>query len=914
MKLSKSLSFLILFLYLGSVSQASQCRDMLTSNQSQNISFDIIKDQILETLGLVSPNKMNLVGEEDFLNCGSTENCIEILSQTPIKYKIYIKPDLRNPEISTSRSSKSISLPSLDYLKLEDGKNHFRQFLVGHRLHPYSLGGELRLKPSQRVAVEAFLQFLNTGQKKYLHVAPTSMGKSLSMIEGYKFRLSQERAKKLSIFSADRINITNQLADNISESISTTDLRVLNWNEHSSRGFRWLLETLRSQSDNVALVMTTQSLKNFVNFVSSRDITFLRNILDGVYLDEAHHYGAQNTREAIDSLVESSDAFLYGMTATPFHHEVNLRELFDLEHWSYLNELLNLFEEHDAEKVIDQLRIGIELGELSPFKDLYFIGEPNFNASDERPLFISGTRNRYVLNPEHYNRFAQIISPIIKDNSKGFIVASTIAEAERLSEFLSNAFSDITFEAYHSGLDQNVRDSILERSRTVAKHFIISVRSLDEGVNLPHLSAYIDINASMSVKQLIHRIGRVLRLYEGKISSDILFLSDYRDADLARDLIHLIDIAEGRRFDTSDSYATSGDVNFINPGVEGLSREDLIEARRLLQKVIKEFWSRQPVEFMTYNEARDYIRSQGIKTVEEYWIWAKSDNRPQNFPYSPWDTYKNRGWTGFNDFVGTPRVVNKNWMSFDEARAFIQTQDGVTSLKKFQAWLKTGLRPDNFPSHPNRTYKDYWKGWGHFLGTGVESNRNIQWMTFTDAKAFIQNLNITTWAEFYEWAKSDKRPKNFPTNPQTVYKDSGWLGIGDFLRTGVIQNSQKAFMSFEEARIFIQTQGLSTSAEFREWAKSDKRPDNFPYNPARTYADQGWAGFSDFLGNGRVQNIVWMTYTEARDYIRVQSITTVTEFEAWKQAGNRPANFPANPSAIYRNSGWSGWPTFLGTD
>jgi len=38
------------------------------------------------------------------------------------------------------------------------------------------------------------------------------------------------------------------------------------------------------------------------------------------------------------------------------------------------------------------------------------------------------------------------------------------------------------------------------------------VRALDEGVDLPGLSAYIDLNSNVSVKQMIHRIGRVRRV------------------------------------------------------------------------------------------------------------------------------------------------------------------------------------------------------------------------------------------------------------------------------------------------------------------------------------------------------------------------------------------------------------------
>ena len=91
--------------------------------------------------------------------------------------------------------------------------------------------------------------------------------------------------------------------------------------------------------------------------------------LGGVYIDEAHHLGAYQTKEALQKLIQESKAFLYGATATPYHHQVDLDEFFERRHWAYLNFEENLFETHSIEKIVEQLSISINQGDITPFDD-----------------------------------------------------------------------------------------------------------------------------------------------------------------------------------------------------------------------------------------------------------------------------------------------------------------------------------------------------------------------------------------------------------------------------------------------------------------------------------------------------------------------------------------------------------------
>src|SRR5438045_1251894 len=57
----------------------------------------------------------------------------------------------------------------------------------------------------------------------------------------------------------------------------------------------------------------------------------------------------------------------------------------------------------------------------------------------------------------------------------------------------------------------------------------------------------------------------------------------------------------------------------------------------------------------------------------------------------------------------------------------------------------------------------------------------------------------------------------------------------------------------------------------------------------------------------------WREFGEARAYVRTQRLGSRSEWDAWLKKGERPPDIPANPYAIYKNSGWVSWGDWLGT-
>ena len=299
-------------------------------------------------------------------------------------------------------------------------------------------------------------------------------------------------------------------------------------------------------------------------------------------------------------------------------------------------------------------------------------------------------------------------------------------------------------------------------------------------------------------------------------------------------------------------------------------------------------------EWMSFKDAKAYIREQGVQTSTEFEKWKQSGKKPINFPATPYQVYEE--WVSWSDFLNTKNIAAKKriWMSFKDAKAYIRKQ-GVQTSTEFEKWKKSGKRPIDFPSAPQRTYKNEWVSWSDFLNTKKRPR-----MSFKDAKAYIRKQGVRNHREFKKWSKSGKRPKNFPSHPEDVYKDQ-WFGWKDFL--GTIK-----MISFKEAKTLIRSLGIDNSKDLIEWLKSNDRPRNFPPEPHHFYSE--WTNTKDFLFTKE-----YISFEEARAFVQRLNFAARIDFLEMRKSIPEifPDNFPPNPKQFYTKTGeWRGWNDFLG--
>ena len=269
-------------------------------------------------------------------------------------------------------------------------------------------------------------------------------------------------------------------------------------------------------------------------------------------------------------------------------------------------------------------------------------------------------------------------------------------------------------------------------------------------------------------------------------------------------------------------------------------------ATRLFDEVIDNF--RLP--WRTFEEAREFAHGLNIKGKDGWVKYSKSPEKPRDIPVDPSGFYKDKGWVSWGDWLGTGSVAtfNKQFRRFEEAREFAHGLN-INSQEEWKRYSKSGNKPTDIPSYPDEVYQNKgWVSWGDWLGPGRVATFNKQFRRFEEAREFVRKLNLKSFAQWGKYSKSGKKPVDIPSNPNKIYKDRGWVSLGDWLGTGNVAPYNMIFRKFEDAKAFVHGLCLDDQRMWRKYAKSGNRPSDIPANPARTYAGKGWVSMGDWLG------------------------------------------------------------------
>jgi superfamily II DNA or RNA helicase len=260
-------------------------------------------------------------------------------------------------------------------------------------------------------------------------------------------------------------------------------------------------------------------------------------------------------------------------------------------------------------------------------------------------------------------------------------------------------------------------------------------------------------------------------------------------------------------------------------------------------------------------------------------------------------------------------VGRANWRSFEDARAFVRRL-GLKNYTEWKEHCRSGKKPADIPFAPDQLYAEAgWLGWGDWLGTGRIAFYLRQYRSFDDARAFVHGLGLKSQDEWIEYCKSGKKPDDIPGSPDSTYAKDGWSGMGDWLGTGFVAFQMRQHRSFNKARAFVRGLELKSHLEWSAYCRSGKKPGDIPAAPHLTYANEGWAGYGDWLGTGRIaaQLREYWTFKEARSFVRRLGLKSVDEWYEYCRSGKKPADIPNSPDHLYAEAGWAGYGDWLGT-
>jgi TIR domain/Phage-integrase repeat unit len=298
----------------------------------------------------------------------------------------------------------------------------------------------------------------------------------------------------------------------------------------------------------------------------------------------------------------------------------------------------------------------------------------------------------------------------------------------------------------------------------------------------------------------------------------------------------------------------------------------------------KEDNKRKVHSWRPFAEARAFVRKLELKSHAEWVAYCKSGKKPPDIPAYPLGVYRAE-YQGTDDWLGTGRT--RKFRSFTEARAFVHRL-GLKSWDEWEAYCKSGRKPPDIPTHPDKVYWLEFESMGDWLGTGKPSTRNRKYRPFIEARAFVRKLELKSHKDWQAYSKSGKRPHDIPSQPWRVYT-SEYKDMGDWLGVELTRH----YRLFAEARAFVRKLELKSHAEWVAYCKSGKKPPDIPSWPNRVYRSD-YKGINDWLG-------VYRSFTEARAFVHRLKLNTTAQWRAYCKSGKKPPAIPATPMKVYSN-------------
>jgi hypothetical protein len=140
--------------------------------------------------------------------------------------------------------------------------------------------------------------------------------------------------------------------------------------------------------------------------------------------------------------------------------------------------------------------------------------------------------------------------------------------------------------------------------------------------------------------------------------------------------------------------------------------------------------------------------------------------------------------------------MKKNLLQFEEAHKVVLEDAPNKNILGYNDWQRKYIKSSDFPigvpRQPHITYKGKgWVSWGHWLGTGNRSNKEMSsdFWDHDQARDYIltycKENGINSASKWHSMCASQlDRLKFVPTNPHRTYKGKGWVSWGHWLDTG----------------------------------------------------------------------------------------------------------------------------------
>ncbi|MCB9061170.1 MAG: DEAD/DEAH box helicase family protein [Halobacteriovoraceae bacterium] len=492
--------------------------DLLPYSQIQNqVLFNFIHSQVSPLVGkrlqFSAPNieRSVLVNEEGI-----------IIKAIPKDLYISFGEDLN---VADKSDFRTLTIPSSwELFSPEQLRSAILSWTMGSEFYPYYANDNivkqrlslnepaLFLRPEQKNVISKLQQVYENNQKGALVVAPTSFGKSLVYYDHLRMRLKEQNSL-VHVLSSDYIGTVQTMDHSIRELVKLyPKTKIVRWYGQQNRD-SLKLETHLKKYDNVILLTTTTSFKNYILKEKNKRAELINHLGSWIY-DEAHHLGGNQTFELSHKLfseIHTDHFFTIGISASPLHNKKAIGEVYE-----NLGEVISAYldlSDYDnmALALIDQLEVGMKKAELPLLDELYTFDLGQLNEFG--PAYTKGRSGFFEINTDYYPHLLNYINEVLEDG-KTLITCNSIDEVDELSKYFNQHVSGVV--KLHSNMSEEQKSLAMNRIKKGDYQLIFSVNMLNESININGLRNLVDFSQSKSPVKLIHRLGRLLRPDLGK--------------------------------------------------------------------------------------------------------------------------------------------------------------------------------------------------------------------------------------------------------------------------------------------------------------------------------------------------------------------------------------------------------------
>jgi hypothetical protein len=334
--------------------------------------------------------------------------------------------------------------------------------------------------------------------------------------------------------------------------------------------------------------------------------------------------------------------------------------------------------------------------------------------------------------------------------------------------------------------------------------------------------------------------------------------------------------------------------------------------------------------YLPFFVARKAIRILGIKSQSE-WSYYSKNNRPSNIPSTPQRSYKNRGWSGWKDWLGYEERISsrrkykvnhdffKKWsydmayiLGFWFADGWIRNNRfGIIQHKKdkylLEQILKT-MQSDNI-LHKNRSSNCY-----SIEINSIEIVKDIKKLGGKERKSLdVKFPKIPTkyLPDFIRglW-DGDGCISYSKTVGKECYKSSYVCGSKDFVDTMFALLKMKIYglngIIYKNNRgIFTIMFGKNDTIRLRDYIYGKGKSNIKLLRKFDKFNDAG-----EICKIGREKKD-FLRYVDAKNVIKNIGLHSVSEWYGYSKA-RRPSNIPSTPMQYYKDKGWTNWYDWLG--